>query len=129
MHKLHHTESFQPPESVRLVQVNSSVMVFYWNMSTKSYCPSLYYYILSVNCGTCPNTTKNTRVTCFNFTTSDFTTVCSFMVQAVICNNSDTPLSGNFSSPAVVNLTGMIKNCYVYTHHVFFLSVDINPFF
>lgn len=108
-----HTESFPPPASVHLVQVNSSRMVFYWNMSTNSYCPSLHYNILSMNCGICPDTTENTEVTCFNFIPSDSTTVCSFMVQVVICNNSDTPLSGDFSSPAVVNLTGMSY----YTHY------------
>lgn len=101
------TEPFPPPEPISLTRVNATEMVFSWNQ-TQSYCPSLQYNIISTNCGNCPDTTNFTSVTCFDFPTSDSATVCTIMVQAVICNTSGTPLVGLPSHPTEVNLTGTI---------------------
>lgn len=108
---MHNTciEPLLPPENIHLASVNSTELIFSWNLADLN-CPSLYYGIQSINCGNCPNETDESLVYCSNFTVSNSITICTFMVQTIICGNSDTPLVGNLSSSesVAVNLTGII---------------------
>ena len=43
------------------------------------------YDILASNCGSCPNTTNYTNVTCTDIPTND--TTCTFAIQTVVCTD------------------------------------------
>ena len=106
-------EPFPPPSSIHLTRVDATEMVFSWSQSQAQLdCPSLHYNIISSNCGNCPVTTNTTSVTCLDFRISDSATICTFMVQAVICSNGGSPLMGGSSIPTVVNLTGILHDKY-----------------
>ena len=100
------TEPYPQPEDVYLAGVSPTGLFFSWNQTQN--CPSLRYNILSENCGHCLNTTDSTSVNCSGFTISNSITLCTFMVQAVICSNSGAPLVGDPSNPVTVNLTGIL---------------------
>ena len=105
-----HVESFRPPQRVDLIRVNTSEIAFSWTQAQEN-CSSISYAILSNNCGSCPNTTNSASASCFNFTVSTESeasiTLCTFMVEVVVCSRSLAPVVGNSSIPAIVNLTGI----------------------
>ena len=65
-------------------------------------CDSVFYNIISSNCGRCPRATTNTTVTCTNVVVLTSGQVCTFTVQTVVCGN----LTGNMSHPVYVILKG-----------------------
>ena len=105
---MYNIDPFPPPNGVRLDQANSNSLIFSWD-ETRS-CPSLSYNISALNCGNCPNITDTTSVSCLNFSLSHSATVCTFSLQAVICDDGGAPLNlvGRLSTPVLVNLTGML---------------------
>ena len=48
---------------------------------------SIYYNIIALNCGSCPNTTDLTAVTCTNVPSDG--TMCKFAVKTVLCGDND----------------------------------------
>lgn len=118
-------EPFSTPNNIHLARVDPGEMVFSWNQTQN--CPSIYYNLTSTNCGNCPDTTNENSVVCFNFTTSDSVTICIFMVQVVICSNSDAPIVGNPSNSITVNLTGKqhlaIVNACMHIHDFMQIAV------
>ena len=91
---------FQPPNDIRLIQVQPGRITFNWT-SVDAQCDSLAYNIISSNCGSCPPITTNTNVTCTGIVASG--QVCTFTVQAVVCGN----LTGNQSGTTSVIMKGV----------------------
>ena len=63
--------------------------MFAWDEIADIYlCSSILYVISAINCGVCPNTTKDTNITCV-YTQSgvdiDTNDTCMFAVQTEIC--------------------------------------------
>ena len=96
---MHITESFHPPNDVRLSHVQPGQLTFNWS-SPDVQCDSVSYKIITSNCGRCPPVTTNTTVTCTSVVASG--QVCTFVVQTVVCGN----LTGNMSDPIYVILKG-----------------------
>jgi predicted metal-binding protein len=64
--------------------------MFTWDEINDTLCSSILYVITAINCGTCPNTTVNTNITCV-YTQSNasvdnnYNSTCMFAVQTEIC--------------------------------------------
>ena len=95
------TTPFQPPNDIRLIQVQPGQLTFNWT-SIDAQCDSVSYSIISSNCGQCPSTTSSTNITCRDSVASG--QVCSLIVQAVVCGN----ITGNQSSPTSVIMKGVL---------------------
>ena len=93
------SESFSPPNDVRLINVQPGQITFSWT-SVDALCDSISYNIISSNCGTCPITTTNTTATCTDVVASG--QVCTFIVQTVVCGS----IIGILSNPTTVILKG-----------------------
>ena len=91
---------YPPPTNVHVEAIEMSRIVFAWNKASSTQCSSIQYVITTVNCGVCPNTTTNTKITCVQFSISNHT--CMFAVQTEICGHLMGP-RGNY---VIVNLFG-----------------------
>ena len=62
--------------------------MFAWDEIDDTLCSSILYVISAINCGVCPNTTRDTNITCV-YTQSgvdiDTNDTCMFAVQTEIC--------------------------------------------
>ena len=93
------TESYQPPNDIRLKNVNSSQLTFQWS-PVSSTCHAIHYLISASNCGHCPNITSHAMATCAGMFRG--IQVCSFTVQTVVCDN----ITGNESGEVMAMLRG-----------------------
>ena len=91
---------YPPPSNVHVEAIETTRIVFAWNKTTSTQCSSIQYVITTVNCGVCPNSTTNTKITCVQFSISNHT--CMFAVQTEICGH----LVGPRSDYVIVNLFG-----------------------
>ena len=105
-----YTDSFAQPVEMLIHfvdNVGSKQLTARWSPVALT-CPSLYYNILSSNCGSCPTTTTNTTVTCTDVPTNGST--CTFAVQTVVCGdivgNTSTLVSVSFSPTRYTYVNG-----------------------
>ena len=96
-----------PPSTIytSLVDTVSRQITFTWSPVTSG-CQSIVYYILALNCGSCPTTTNQTNATCTDVpigtsASANNMTACTFAIQAVIC---DFVIGRLISSPIIVLL-------------------------
>ena len=84
---LFYSEPAPPPETLLMHLTNGAKeLTFSWSQVPFT-CPTLYYNITSINCGSCNQSTTLNSVTCTSFTPSISNTLCTFSVQTVICGN------------------------------------------
>ena len=100
------TESYPPPEDIRLVDANSSQLTFQWS-SISANCSAIHYYISASSCGHCPIKSNQTTATCTGMYVDG--QVCRFSLQTVVCND----IFGNESTKVEVNLQGKVNNCSI----------------
>ena len=74
-----------PPEEITWKRITSDKINFQWS-PVNSICSNVKYNVLTSNCGTCPNTTASTTITCNNAIESDIIE-CRVYVQTVVCGN------------------------------------------
>ena len=90
------TASYPPPSAVTVgsVEIGNGLtnVSFTWSPVSVA-CQSLIY-IISSNCGLCPNCTINTRVVCSGVRLGE----CTFAVQTRVCDS----LTGNFAVFSIV---------------------------
>ena len=79
-----------------LGNVKQGKLTFTWKGASES-CPAVNYKILSNNCGDCPHTVNSSFVTCSTLSTG-LAFICTFTVQAVVCDN----ILGQASDPIAV---------------------------
>lgn len=77
--------------------VVGSILIFHWSPVGNT-CPAIRYEILASDCGSCPNKTTQTTVTCVDVPSG--VNICTFAAQAVICGN----ITGNTSSTVTIAL-------------------------
>ena len=97
------TEPYPPPVDVSVRNIMPDQITFGWAQPSYMPCAALHYHISSSNCGRCPNNVTHTShdVTCTDVVMDG--SVCSFAVQAVVCDT----IIGNVSIPAFVLLKGV----------------------
>ena len=101
--------SFPPPTDIRLVDIHPGQITFNWT-DVAALCQSLYYNIISYNCGRCPSVTSNTTVTCTDVVASG--QVCTLSIQTAVCDD----VFGNLSNPISVILKGIdLDNLYTFS--------------
>lgn len=61
-------------------------LVFTWTPAILS-CQAVHYIINSTNCGSCPNITTSTSVTCSDLGLTSNKTVCRLDVKTVVCDD------------------------------------------
>ena len=80
---------FPPPNTLIISQADfvSRQITFTWSrvVTNCSNLINIHYRILASNCGSCPNTTNHTTVTCTDVPTKGG--LCTFAVQAVVCGD------------------------------------------
>ena len=89
-----HADPFPAPGEIRLASVDSSVeadspgrnITFNWT-SVHENCLAIHYAITDTNCGTCPDTVKDTQAMCNNIVITGLELVCSFAVNTVACGS------------------------------------------
>lgn len=90
-----------PPTDVSLNIFDFGVFDFSWKLSTAVNCSTLSYAINAKECGTCPNRTTDTFVSCQNVTIDGHE--CVFSVQMDICDT----LKSNDSESLTIIKKGM----------------------
>ena len=101
--QIFYTDPFPPPTNVSLmvlateVVTSLSMITFKWSTVTSD-CTSIAY-IITFDCGYCPNTTANTEVVCTDIVTG---ANCIFTIQTVVCGT----LTGNITT-IHLNLKGI----------------------
>ena len=89
-----------PPNDTTLIVVNSEQLLFTWSPVARD-CIAIRYNISSSNCGRCPESTTDNRVTCVPDSIMGQT--CNLTVQPVVCGN----IAGTSSLPVSVVLKCM----------------------
>ena len=90
-----HAASPSPPTDITWELIGSNVTnmaMFMWS-PVLSNCSKVKYNIDHSNCGSCPNTTTHTNITCTHITSSTLLG-CMLTVQTVVCGN----ISGDWSN-------------------------------
>ena len=87
-----------------LGNVKQGKLTFTWKDASES-CPAVNYKILSNNCGDRPHTVNSSFVTCSTLST-ELAFICTFTVQAVVCDN----IFGQASDPIAV----LVNSNYIY---------------
>ena len=89
------------PETLHMSNVDfvSRQLTFSWSRVSTDCVAMIHYNILASNCGSCPNTTNHTSVTCTDVPTNG--TTCMFAIQTVFCGY----ITGNVSDPIIINTT------------------------
>ena len=80
------TGPFSSPNKLytSIVDLSLQEIAFSWSPVAPD-CPAIHYNILASNCGSCPNTTNHTNVTCTDVPTDG--SVCIFGIRTVVCGN------------------------------------------
>ena len=108
------TGPFLPPNQLYIssADFSSRELTFGWSPVAPD-CPAIHYKILASNCGSCPNTTNHTTVTCTDVPINGST--CTFAVQTLVCGN----IAGNMSDTISIYLyrasTFVLGTTTVYT--------------
>ena len=97
---------YPPPNDGHLAEATPEQLMFQWSPIDPN-CQIIQYRITAVNCGTCPNTTFHTSVTCRGVIADG--RLCSFAIQAVVCNN----IASNMSLNVQVILKGKYIIVYI----------------
>ena len=82
-------------------------ITFYWS-SVNENCSAIHYDLTAINCGTCPDITRDTQVTCHNVTIGN---VCTFAVNTVACET----IVRDLGSPALITATLKGIHTLIYT--------------
>lgn len=90
--------SFSSPDKnyISNIGFHPNQLTFQWS-SIAPDCSTVDYNIDASNCGSCPNTTNHTIVTCIDVPTNG--DVCTFAISVVVCKSNITNLGG------VINIT------------------------
>ena len=109
-------DPYGPPGDIHVERFDlvNDQLVLSWNQVTNtSQCPAIRYVFTTTNCGSCPNSTTATTVTCISVNASvSVNHTCMFAVQTEVCGH----LLGEMSEYLIVNLTEYIQEgeytCY-----------------
>ena len=94
-----HIDELSPPDNISLSGASPSKLVFEWSSVTHD-CSALNYNIMtSTGCGTCPTSASSNTATCsIHRLQPNEVRLCSFRVQAVLCNSTSGQLgNANFT--------------------------------
>ena len=79
---------YPPPSNVHCEGIERNQVVFAWDEIFGTQCSSIQYIISAINCGACPNSTKDTNIVCVYIESDvsiDTNHTCMFAVQTEIC--------------------------------------------
>ena len=94
-----------PPDNISWIATClQSDLAFNWSTVAPNYSQTaIHYSIFASNCGSCPNTTTHTTVTCTDVPTDG--NMCTFELQTVVCENVS-------SDPRRVSVTPRCPNIH-----------------
>lgn len=95
------------PDNVNVTVVHQKTITFNWSFIPD--CTSVTYNISS-NCGSCPEASSNTSVTCSDWQQSMDESGCTFSVQSSVCG-----CVGTFSTPVTVTSKGRPRIISIYS--------------